>query len=169
MMQKANSGRGSGISVRLKLFNSDGGTSLIEMALLLPILFLLLMGTVDFGRAYYLEIEVSRAAHTGALYGSQNPTDLAGMQSAATLDAADVSGLAVTSAYGYECSDGTQRGASCSSTGCATTPVAPTSCGFNAVYYIQVNTSVSYSATFPYPGIPTPIVLRGQATMRAGP
>ena len=64
MMQKANSGCGSWISARLKVFNSDSGTSLIEMTLLLPILFLLLMGTVDFGRAYYLEIEVSRAAHT---------------------------------------------------------------------------------------------------------
>jgi Flp pilus assembly protein TadG len=168
MMQKANSGRSSRISMRLKAFNSDSGTSLIEMALLLPILFLLLMGTVDFGRAYYLEIEVSRAAHTGALYGSQNPTDLAGMQSAATVDAADVSGLAVASAYGYECSDGTQRSASCSSTSCATTPVAPTCSGSNAVYYIQVNTSVTYSAMFPYPGVPTPVVLRGQATMRAG-
>jgi Flp pilus assembly protein TadG len=56
MTQKANSGCGSWILARLKVFNSDSGTSLIEMALLLPILFLLLMGTVDFGRAYYLEI-----------------------------------------------------------------------------------------------------------------
>jgi Flp pilus assembly protein TadG len=154
--------------LKFGILQSESGTSLIEMALLLPILFLLLMGTVDFGRAYYLEIEVSRAANTGALYGSQNPTDLTGMQSAATLDAADVSGLTSTAAYGYECSDGTQRSATCSSSSCTTTPVAPTGCGSNAVYYIQVNTSVSYSALFPYPGIPTPIVLRGQATMRAG-
>jgi Flp pilus assembly protein TadG len=168
MMQKANSGCGSWISARLKIFNSESGTSLIEMALLLPILFLLLIGTVDFGRAYYLEIEVSRAAHTGALYGSQNPTDLTGMTNAAVADAADVSGLTSTAAYGYECSDGTQRSASCGSTSCTMTPVAPTGCGFNTVYYIQVNTSVTYNAMFPYPGIPTPIVLRGQATMRAG-
>ena len=155
--------------VKFSIFHSDSGTSLIEMALLLPILFLLLMGTVDFGRAYYLEIEVSRAAHAGALYGSQNPTDLAGMQSAATLDAADVSGLTSTAAYGFECSDGTQRSATCSSTSCTTTPVAPTSCVDNVVYFVQVNTSKSYSAMFPYPGIPSPIVLRGQATMRASP
>jgi hypothetical protein len=38
----------------------------------------------------------------------------------------------------------------------------------NVVDYVQVNTSASYSALFPYPGIPSPLILHGSARMRAG-
>jgi len=142
--------------------DSENGSSLVEMALLLPVLFLLLVGVVDFGRAYYLAIEVSRAADTGALYGSQNPTDAVGMQSAVVLDAPDVpsfTAASVTTSKGCECSDGSSPVADCT--------VSP-SCATNVVNYVQVNTSATYSAIFPYPGIPSPLILRGSARMRAG-
>ena len=141
---------------------SESGNGLIELALVLPVLFLLLLGAADFGRAYYLVIEVSNAAHTGALYGSQNPTDTTGMQQAAVADAQDVPNFttsSVTATYGCECSDGSSPVASCTTT--------PT-CANNVVDYVQVNTSVSYSAIFPYPGIPSPLTLRGSSRMRAG-
>jgi Flp pilus assembly protein TadG len=142
---------------------SEAGSSLIELALLLPVLFLLLLGVFDFGRGYYLAIEVSQAAHNAALYGSQNPTDTAGMQYAAVADASDVPNFtisSVTASYGCECSDGSLPVA-----GCTTNP----SCGsMNVVDYVQVNTSASYSALFPYPGIPSPLILHGSARMRAG-
>ncbi len=41
---------------------AEQGASLVELALVLPILFLILMGAVDFGRAYYLAMEVAGAA-----------------------------------------------------------------------------------------------------------
>ena len=144
-------------------FKSESGSSLIEMALVLPVLFLLLMGVVDFGRAYYLAIEVSQAAHTAALYGSQNPTDIAGMQSAAVADAPDVPSFttsSVTATSGCECSDGSSPVANCTTN--------PNCGGLITVDYVQVNTSVSYSAIFPYPGIPSPLTLTGSARMRAG-
>jgi Flp pilus assembly protein TadG len=146
-----------------RALHSESGSSLIEMALVLPVLFLLLMGVVDFGRAYYLAIEVSQAAHTAALYGSQNPSDVTGMQNAAVADAPDVPSFttsSVTATYGCECSDGSSPVASC-----ATNPACG---GMLTVGYVQVNTSVSYSAMFPYPGIPSPLTLRGSARMRAG-
>lgn len=155
--------RGPGSSRSFEGFGSESGASLIELALVLPILFLLLLAAVDFGRAYYLAIEVSDAAHAGALYGSQNSTDTAGMQSAAVANASDVPNFttsSVTASYGCECSDGSIPVATCS-----TTP----SCGsMNVVDYVQVNTSTSYSAMLPYPGIPSSITLRGRARMRAG-
>lgn len=141
---------------------SESGTGLIELALMLPVFFLLLLGVADFGRAYYLAIEVSNAAHAGALYGSQNSTDTAGMQKAAVADAQDVPNFttsAVTATYGCECSDGSSSVASCT-----TTP----SCANNVVDYVQVNTSMSYSVLFPYPGIPSPLILHGSSRMRAG-
>jgi Flp pilus assembly protein TadG len=153
----------SGCSQGSKGFRSESGSSLIETALMLPVLFLLLMGVVDFGRAYYLAIEVSQAAHTAALYGSQNPNDVAGMQSAAVADALDVPGFttaSVTVTYGCECSDGSSPVASCTTN--------PACGGMIIVNYVQVTTSASYSAMFPYPGIPSPLSLSGRARMRAG-
>jgi Flp pilus assembly protein TadG len=146
-----------------KALRCEVGSSLVELALVLPVLFLLLLGVFDFGRAYYLAIEISQAAHSAALYGSQNPTDTTGMQYAAVADASDVPNFtisSVTATYGCECSDGSLAVA-----GCTANP----SCGtMNVVDYVQVNTSTSYSALFPYPGIPSPLTLRGSARMRAG-
>jgi len=142
----------------------ERGESLVELALVLPFLSLLLIGVIDFGRAYYFSIEVAGAAHTGALYGTQNPTDTPGMVSAALGDAPDVTSvpamaMTATATYGCECSDGTSAVALC-----ATQP----SCGVNVVNYVQVTTSATYTPLFHWPGIPASFPLQGQARLRAG-
>lgn len=141
------------------LSREDGG-SLVELSLTLPLFFLLLFGAVDFGRAYYLAMEVAGAAHAGAEYGAQNPTDTTGMQAAATADAPDVPGLTVTTpSYGCECSDGTLFSASCT-----TTP----SCTTNVVYRVTVPVSVKYKPLIPWPMIPSSMTISNSATMRSG-
>jgi Flp pilus assembly protein TadG len=146
---------------QLSNFNKlDCGSSLIEVALVTPVLLLLLLGTFDFGLAFFTAIEVAGAAHAGAEYGIQNPSDSAGIQAAAIADAPDVSGLTIsTSAYGCECSDGTAFSATCSST---------PSCTNNVVYRVTVNASTTYKPLFPWPGIPSAIPLSQSATMRSG-
>jgi Flp pilus assembly protein TadG len=58
------------------------GQNLIELALILPVLILILTGTVDLGRAMQAYIGISQAAREGARYGSLgNGWDAAGMQS----------------------------------------------------------------------------------------
>ena len=141
------------------LSREDGG-SLIELSLTLPLFFLLLFGAVDFGRAYYLAMEIAGAAHAGAEYGAQNPTDTTGMQAAARADAPDVPGLTVTTpSYGCECSDGTLFSASCT-----TTP----SCTTNVVYRVTVPVSVKYKPLIPWPMIPSSMTISNSATMRSG-
>lgn len=138
----------------------EHGASLVEMALVLPLLFLVLFGAVDFGRAYYLAMEIAGAAHAGAEYGAQNPTDTAGIQAAAQADAPDVPGLTVTTpTYGCECSDGTAFSLSCTTT--------PT-CAYNVVYRVTVSVSASYKPMIPWPGIPSSMTLTNSATMRSG-
>jgi Flp pilus assembly protein TadG len=51
----------------------DEGQSLVELALLLPLLLLILLGLADFGRAFYYTTIISNAAREGAAYLSQNP------------------------------------------------------------------------------------------------
>jgi Flp pilus assembly protein TadG len=143
----------------IALLSQERGASLLELALALPLLSLLLLGVIDFGRAYYFNIEVSGAAHTGALYGTHNPTDTTGMQNAALGDAPDVPGVTATATYGCECSDGSNGVPLC-----ATQP----SCGINVVNYVQVTTTATYKTLFPWPGIPSSIVLTGTAQLRAG-
>jgi Flp pilus assembly protein TadG len=137
---------------------SERGGSLVEFALVLPVLTLLLVGVIDFGRAYYLNVEVSNAAYTGAMYGTQNNTDTTGMQNAATGDAVDVSGMTATASYGCECSDGSSPVVSCST--------QPT-CATNVVDYVQVTTSYTYKPMFPWPGIPSSLAMQGFARLRA--
>lgn len=139
-------------------FPSQTGAALLELAFSLLLLLPILFGAIDLGRAYYLSIEVSSAARAGAQYGVQNSADTAGMQTAATNDAPDVSGISATAVYGCECSDGSSVTPLCGS--------AP-SCATNVVNYVQVNTTATYTPLFPWPGIPSSIPLHGQAMMRA--
>ncbi|MCJ7724514.1 MAG: pilus assembly protein [Anaerolineales bacterium] len=59
--------------------NSRRGQSLLEFSLTLTVMILLLAGIVDFGRAFFILVELRDAAQEGALYGSFNPTDAAGI------------------------------------------------------------------------------------------
>ena len=143
---------------RPNIISSEAGNSLVETGFFLPLLLLLLMGVADFGRAYYLAIEVAGAAHAGAVYGAQNITDTTGMQNAAILNSPDVSGLVATGSWGCECSDGTASSASCVST--------PT-CSVNVVYYAKVIATVTYHPIMPWKGINSSMILSGSTTMRS--
>jgi Flp pilus assembly protein TadG len=151
-------------STASSLFNDfsrkrEEGSALIELALLLPVFLLLFMGTVDFGRGFFAAIEVSEAAEAAATYGSQQPSDTAGIQAAAAMAAANVNNVTTTVATGCQCSDGTSV-----QPGCAT---PPTNCPANFVTYIQVSTNAPYSLLFKYPGLPSSITLQGTAQMRS--
>jgi Flp pilus assembly protein TadG len=146
---------------RCPLTAIDQGSSLVETALVVPLLMLLLLGAVDFGRAFYLSMEISGAAQGAAEYGIQYPYDTSGMHTAATTDAPDVPNVTVGSpAYGCECADGTNYSASCST--------LPTCTANNVVYRVNVTVSTSYSPWFPWPGVPSTLSISDSASMRSG-
>lgn len=58
---------------------SEHGQSLTELAISLTLLFIILAGIVDLGRAFFTYISLRDAAQEGALYGSYNPDDCAGV------------------------------------------------------------------------------------------
>lgn len=146
------------------LSKANDGAALVELALLTPALMLLLYGAIDLGRAYYVGLEVANAAHAGAEYGSQHPSDTAGITAAAKQSAPDLSNLIVTPpTWGCECSDGTSYSASCAAT---TTCTANSSRGGNVVRRVQVTTSATYKTLVPWPTIPNSVTLSNTATMR---
>jgi Flp pilus assembly protein TadG len=144
---------------------ANHGSALVELALITPALTLLLVGAVDFGRAGYVGIEVQNAAHAGAEYGSLNPSDTAGMTTAAQQGAHNLSNLTVsTPTWGCECSDGSSYSANCSPTPVCT---ADSTRGSNVVHRVQVKTKAVYSPMVSWPGISSSsITFTGEATLR---
>jgi len=52
----------------------ERGAAAVEMALVLPVMLFLLMGMIDFGRAYNAQIQLSAAAREGVRLASLNTT-----------------------------------------------------------------------------------------------
>lgn len=57
------------------MIRTGKGQSIVEFALIVPILLLLIMGTLDFGRVFYVKIALQSAAREGAYYVSYNTGD----------------------------------------------------------------------------------------------
>ena len=62
---------------------STHGQGLIEFALIMPVLLLMIMGIIDFGRMFYIYSAASNAVREAVRVGSTSPTDCAGINQAA--------------------------------------------------------------------------------------
>lgn len=103
------------------IFGNQIGGALVETALTAPVLLLMLLGLVEFGRVAYIAIQTSNAARAAVSYGSQNmitASDTNGMQAAAQLEA---SGLA---SQNVNLTVSAVGNCSCSSPDTTTTPFA---------------------------------------------
>ena len=63
----------------------ERGQSLVELALLLPVLLIILLGLLDLGRAYYVSVALEDMAAEGAAFAAvqPNPGDLSEVQARA--------------------------------------------------------------------------------------
>ncbi|MHB9095460.1 MAG: TadE/TadG family type IV pilus assembly protein [Eubacteriales bacterium] len=59
-----------------KLFRDNKGQALVEMALVLPILVILLLGIMEFSRLFAGYLELQNAARDGARYAAVHLTDI---------------------------------------------------------------------------------------------
>lgn len=138
------------------------GAALVEFAAVIPLLILLLLGSVELGRYVYFGILVGNAAHAGAAYGAystSNESNTAGMEAAVTADAQGFGGINATttppSTY-CQCWDGsTGTTISCTST-CTT--------GSEQVW-VSVTATGTYTPLFSYPGLPTSWTVSRTANM----
>ena len=62
------------------------GQSLVELALLLPLLALIMVGTLDLGRAFFAHQRLTNAVREGALFGIRYPAQLAASSTAGSAD-----------------------------------------------------------------------------------
>jgi Flp pilus assembly protein TadG len=77
----------SAVCARARRPRRSRGQSLVELALILPILMLILLGAIDFGRVLFSWIAVHNAAREATAYAVTNPTDMAGITLRATQEA----------------------------------------------------------------------------------
>ena len=138
--------------------NADG-QALVELALLVPLFALMLLGAAEFSRVEYASVEVANAARAGVQYGAQNritALDLTGMQRAAVSDGPEVTSLLATASSFCTCSDGT-------SITCAN---ASTNCAARISQYVQVNTTAAVTPLMYCPGLPRTYTVQSVAAMR---
>jgi Flp pilus assembly protein TadG len=152
--------------------HDDKGQAFVELALVLPMLILLVVGGAEIGRLAYADIEVSNAARAGVAYAMQSHAAVAASQytnieNAAKQDAPNLPGLVVdppTLTCYCETSGGvTTALASCSATDASLTTCASPS---SIVIYVQVDTHAAIDTLFHLPAIPNSVTLRGRAIMR---
>jgi Flp pilus assembly protein TadG len=139
---------------------SEAGASLLETALLVPMLSLLFLAVIDVGRLAYMSIEVSNAARAGASYGSQShitAVNSTGMVQAAKYDAPDISGLTPVATHFCTCSNASGH-VTCALSSCPSARL---------LVYVQVSTSATFTPWFPFTGSPGSWSLSGSSTMRA--
>lgn len=120
------------------------GQSLVEFALVAPVLLLLLALAADFGRAFTAYIAISSAAREGATFGADsatNATNAAGISSAALTESGSIWGVTPsvssstgTDTYGYS--------------------------------YVQVQVSYTFSPLMPIPPIPNSVAMNRVVRMR---
>jgi Flp pilus assembly protein TadG len=75
----------------MKYRTSRSGQSLVEFALTATLLISLLLGIVDFGRAYYTQVQIKNAVAEGGYYAIQNPGDDSGIRSQITEELSSLS------------------------------------------------------------------------------
>jgi Flp pilus assembly protein TadG len=139
--------------------SKEKGQAMIEFALLLPVLLVLLLGIIEFGRAAYYAIEVADAARAGAQYGSQSLADAANpgnITAAAQNNAQDMGGALTVNAPQTACV--------CPGGGVAGSREAALA-GCYPLVYLTVTTTYNFTPLFNYPGLPTTYNLTGSSTL----
>ena len=134
------------------------GVATLEMAVMIPLMVLLLLGAIDFGRIFYAGVTVASAARSGASYGSLSgdlSQDTTGIKLLAEEDSQDLGQVSVTVERFCECADG-------SLVDCSSACVD----GLPRVY-VKVTAEKTFQALIPFPGIPDPVTVRKVAYMRA--
>jgi Flp pilus assembly protein TadG len=150
-----------------KMRRSDGNAT-VELALAFSFLLTpIMLGTAEVAFLVYDSIEITNAAHAGAMYGMISSTfaaDSSGIQTAAQSEAADFgTNLTVTPNVYYACS------ASLGGTQYSTQSAAAAACPANAsnhyLQFVQVNSSATITPPIQMVGLPKTWTLQGSSTM----
>jgi Flp pilus assembly protein TadG len=152
---------------RLGALADRNGQSLVELALVLPLFILILIGSAEVARFAWASIIASNAARAGAQYAAQNhvtadPSNTTGIGNAVAGESADLGdNLTWTSDISCACASGTST-ASIACSNARTACPSPST----ILVYVQVNTTATITPLIHYPGLPRTFTTHGQATLQ---
>jgi Flp pilus assembly protein TadG len=129
------------------------GQTVVELAMLLPLLLVLCVGVIEIGRYAYFDILIANAARAGAQYGAQSliqAADLNGITAAAQNDG--LNGMTVTAIQECGCPGGTPG-------------ACPTTAPCAQQVYVQVTASDTYNSLFGFRWLPVPTQLNLSSTV----
>ncbi|MGH8011621.1 MAG: TadE/TadG family type IV pilus assembly protein [Candidatus Binataceae bacterium] len=154
-------GRHGGTPTHVVPFGSaKNGQAAVELALLLPLLLMLLLAAADFGRLFYMSIELDSAARAGAQYGSRSvitAADINGMESAVRLDGSNIAGIKPLASQCTCVTPAPARITACPADYCRSDDDAT---------FVKVTASAVFNTLVRYPGIPSSVALNGVAIMQ---
>lgn len=139
------------------------GNALLELALVIPMLTLMLVGVMDFARILYTGVTLAGAAHAGADFASQSLTaagNSAGIAAAVSSDSVDVRSVAATSVQKCFCQatgGGTLTAAGCGASACPSG---------GPLVYVTVTARTTFKTLVNWPGIPASSLVSQSATVR---
>ena len=149
---------------RLGLFpRSERGGAMVELAVVLPVLILIAVGVMDYGRVYFTSIAVANAARAGAEWGAQGgggafSTNTAGIQAFAQNDGSEVGTITIASSRVCRCGATVVTCSTGSDCGGGYGPAAE---------FVEVTATKTVPLLLKYPGIPTSITVSRTAVFRA--
>lgn len=172
----------------LVVLRRQSGQTILEVALLTPILLALLLGVIELGRYAYFGILVGNAARAGAAYNSQTlglSSDGVGMCNAAGNDFFQSGGFTCTAnsvtsytATGSATGAGTLNLTLSTSCGCESagdmpppnppgscSPASELACANQWVVTVSVTASGTISPLVNYPGLPSSLTVTRTATL----
>ena len=149
------------------------GATIAELAVLLPLFIVVLIGAIDLGRAYFDSLSLESAAHAGAQYGvflQSNAADSTGIRAAVLRDlgyggpngtilgTVDSDQVKVSVNRYCNCPDG--QVVSCDDGTCDGEIIPRRT-------YVQVQVDRPFHTLFQYPLVPKDLVMTGNAELRA--
>jgi Flp pilus assembly protein TadG len=143
-----------------RLRRHDGGSMMLEFAIVLPLLCLMLVAMLDLGRFALQKSAMLQGAREGAQYGMLAPSDSANINTTAQ-NATGLTGVTATNTVFYECTSGVSvpAGTVCSGGAAAKTylrvivtkafssVLSSGSANFGVFGHLSAPTSVSASVT----------------------
>ena len=154
---------------------SERGAAFVELAVALPLLILVLVGTVDFARVFYMSIELTNAARAGAQYGAFgagfNSQDFSGMQASASASAPNIGAITALPSKSCQCATDTGSTFTTQVLGCTTIAacapcIAVCPAGQHQVTSVTVTARQTFTTIATFPGIPSNFVVNRSATLR---
>jgi len=123
--------------------------SLVELAMVAPVLLIIVLGVIDYGRVYFSYVSVTNAARNGVDYAALNcdpECDVEGIVSAVLSDTTDLPDASPSNPQ-VEFATGTDA---------------------QGRAYAEVTTSYTFTTLFPWPGLPTSMNVERTVRARIG-